>query len=152
MRARLGDKFTAFTLVLMFSFCGYAQNADESAVVENHQISLWDSILQGGPIFVALHGLMLLGFVAAILFSIRNPRSVSAFACCISPFVFGALAVWIGIIALHAAAIRGGRHFPLQIPEELALLHRPFLMGSGLTLVAFTVQFMMRLVRKDRTT
>jgi hypothetical protein len=153
MRARSADKFTAISLVLMFSFCGYAQDAAPAAVEDYApSFSLWEGISRVGPIFVALHGLMLIGFAAAILFSIRNPRSVSTFAWCISPFVFGALAVWIGIFGLSAAATVGGYYFSPQIPEELALLRRPFLMGSGLTFITFTAQFLMRLARKDRTT
>lgn len=106
---------------------------------------LWNGIKQGGPVIVALHWLMLIGFGLAIVLSIRRAGSLQAFACTLLPFAFGAFATCFGVLSftviipeLSNSMYEGD---PLRV---IPLIQRPFFIGNALSLIALVNYFFTR--------
>jgi hypothetical protein len=103
----------------------------------NSMPSFWHGIAEGGPLVMALCLSMVISFCLALVFSFRRPGSVAAFACSGAPFVFGAAALWLGVVGV--LAVISGVMYEGGTVERLRLVQRPFFLGTGLSCVAFIV-------------
>ena len=108
-------------------------------------IPLWDGIVVGGPIILALHLCIFASFAFAVRFAFRVPGTVAAFAWSLAPFIFGAVAMWFGVLGYTAVVpsffsglYDGDPTFGIR------LLQRPFFFGAGLSLVAVVIYFLAR--------
>ncbi|MDR3403374.1 MAG: hypothetical protein P4L99_12825 [Chthoniobacter sp.] len=113
-----------------------------------HTTSLWQGIVVGGPILMALHWCMAILFCAAVVLAFRRTGTLTAFACCLAPFFFGTVALWIGVVS-HTAMFPefSGGLYDGDPRENLRLMQRPFFIGTGLSSVAFLVFFFARRLR-----
>src|SRR5688572_21596798 len=71
---------------------------------EPDPISFWQGVVESGLIVLVLYLGMIVSFAFAIRFALRRAGSVIAFACSMLPFIFGAFAMWVGVLALVAIA------------------------------------------------
>jgi hypothetical protein len=107
----------------------------------NSMPSFWHGVVMGGPLVMALCLFMAITFCLALVFSFRRPGSVAAFACSVAPFMFGAAALWLGVVGVLAVS---GVMYEGGTVERLRLVQRPFFLGSGLSFVAFIVYSLAR--------
>lgn len=113
-------------------------------------LSLWEGIFTGGPIIVALHLCMVIGFGIAVGLAFRRSGSVLAFACSVLPFACGAFAMWVGIlgyISIFPSFFSG--LYDGDAVEGLHLLQRPFFIGTGLSVVALIVHSIARALSRN---
>lgn len=107
--------------------------------------SLWQGIIIGGPIIMALHLCMAVCFAVSIVLAFRRTGTVAAFAFAVSPFIFGALGMWFGILG-HIAifpSFSSGLYDGDPV-SGLRILQRPFFIGAGLSSAALIVYFLAR--------
>jgi hypothetical protein len=115
-----------------------------------HTLSPWQGIVVGGPIIMALHWCMAIFFCVAVVLAFRRTGTLMAFACCLAPFFFGTVALWIGVVG-HTAMYPefSGGLYDGDPREHLRLMQRPFFIGTGLSSVAFLVFFLARKLVPD---
>ena len=133
------------------TFLGYVMTTDvwaqdEGALPDWREfhppLGYWAGIVTGGPIFVALHLLIVLTFVAAIVATLRHASALVSVSLSIAPFVFGSIAMWFGIWALDDAA--RSLHFEGDVFRVLPALPRPFYLGFILTVGALILPYLLR--------
>ena len=104
------------------------------------------SISESGPILGSLYLLMLLGCILSVFLSFRRRGSLSAFASALSPFIFGALALWIrffGFAQVTSGGMYHGNHH-----EDVRRVQRPLESGLALSAICLVIYFVASNQRK----
>ncbi|MEP6672230.1 MAG: hypothetical protein ABJF10_23910 [Chthoniobacter sp.] len=115
-----------------------------------HTLSLWQGMVVSGPVILTLHLCMAVFFAAAVVVAFRRSGSVGAFACALAPFLFGTVAMWMGVRGhISMAPEFSSGLYDGDPRESLHLLQRPFFIGSGLSAVALVVYFFARAFRPE---
>lgn len=96
--------------------------------------SYFNDLLQWGPFYMGLHVTMLVAVVVALGFAWRGGRPVAVLLACLSPFIFGATAMWIRILGMASVNLH-----EFNVVEELSGTPRPFYLGILLSTVALIV-------------
>lgn len=103
--------------------------------------AFWQTIVEGGPIIVALHFFMLVCFIASLRWSVSHVGGTASLLLAVGPFVFGSIAMWLAIVGL--LAVMGGQ-YEGDLSVALCYVQRPFFLGSGFSAVAVTVHLIAR--------
>jgi hypothetical protein len=101
-----------------------------------HTVPYWNSIMDGGPIHLTLHLLLGISFVWALVSIFRRASTLQTVVWCLMPFIFGAIAMWIGVLGIIALIHVSD---PYLVSERIHRLPRPFYLGVGVSFVAFVV-------------
>ncbi len=117
-----------------FSATVWAQEAKLAPPWEPETIGVWRGIIIGGPIYLGLHVLILASFILGIFLAVHRPHSVWAAPWTISPALFGAITMWIGVVGV--ASLAEAPLFDGNISVRLRLMPRPFFGGLALSTLA----------------
>lgn len=129
--------------IAIVAFGLYALQAPESAArtvvaklfhVLNNCI---ESIGMSGPILGSLYLFMLLGFALSLILAFRRRGSLAAFAASLSPFVFGATAMWISFFGF--AQVTSSSMYEGDYRRDVRRMQRPFSVGLGMSAVCLLV-------------
>jgi hypothetical protein len=139
--------------VLLSRFPAASLRAQEGETLDINAVlhsppSYWDSLLQAGPIFQALHLLLAASFIVALILPSRRTPWSWSLALAFGPFVLGGLATWIFAQGL---AVRGSWAYHSDLYSEMAAVPRPIQLGIVLTTFALAYRIICHVAsRKER--
>ena len=104
------------------------------------------SLPEGGPLYIGLHLLMLVAAIVAVVLTVRDPRSLSAWFFSLLPFAFGATAMWLHVLGLTAVTKAVGG-YEGNLAQQLSELPRPFYLGCAMSAVLLLIVMVLRRIR-----